>query len=140
SQNEKPAEKAFLTGHFVLFAPFKLGDPNTSLVRLKDRQLENGMNVYAIEATYDPDSYANHSTDDTWTYFFEKETGHFAGYLVHHPPTYAFIQNTEVITSGEMTWPAHRKSYRSDPDLTKTYLRGEFWYSDYKIIYKSDGE
>ena len=125
-------EKSVMSAIYVLGMPYKLLDKGTYLKYNGKVTLETGAVVDEMVATYDPAAFENHSTADVWYYYFG-EDGTFHGAMVHHPPTYAYIQNLEFDRTTALQWHKHRKSYRSDSARNIQYLRAEFWYSDYKI-------
>ncbi|MEM9338531.1 MAG: hypothetical protein AAGA66_07360 [Bacteroidota bacterium] len=105
---------------YVSGMPFKLLDESTSLQYDGKVALASGVQAAVIKATYHPGKHANHSTQDAWCYYFDADDGQFYGSLVHHPPTYAYIENMEVDTTTHMQFPKHRKSYRSDSACTSS--------------------
>ncbi len=118
---------------YVLGMPYKLLDAGTNLTHMGVVTLENGAQADEIRATYNPAEHDNHSTQDVWYYYFDVNDGRFYGALVHHPPTYAYIQNLEFDQTTPVQFHAHRKSWRSDSARNIKFLRAEFWYSDYEV-------
>lgn len=123
---------------YVLGMPFKLLDKGTNLsyegIELSDRL--DTLNI--IKASYAPEKYQNHSTNDLWWYYFRKSDGAFLKSKVYHHPTYALIENLARTQIDGLVMPEIRKSYRCDSLGNKQFLRAEFWYSDYDIHYLSD--
>jgi hypothetical protein len=130
------AAKTFLSAHYVLFMPFKLGDEGTKLSHEGTTTLDTGTIVDVIKATYAPGSYDNHSTNDEWYYYFDHETGEYLANMVYHAPTYAYIRNTKMDNSQPLIMNTYRESFRVDKDRNIEYLRGEFFYEDYQMTFK----
>ena len=132
--SEESARNTFLSAYYVLFMPFKLLDPGAVLTYEGTTTLETGDKVHIIKADYDPGKHDNHSTHDIWWYFFDSKTYEYLACQVYHEPTYAFIENNEITEEHLITFNTYRKSFRTDADRNKEFLRGEFWYSDFQII------
>lgn len=130
------ANKTFLSAHYVLFMPFKLGDEGTKLSYEGTTTLDSGTLVDVIKASYAPSSFDNHSTDDEWYYYFDKETGAYVANMVYHAPTYAYIKNTKMDNSQPLIMNTYRESFRVDKDRNIEFLRGEFFYEDYQMTFK----
>jgi len=133
ADSELSAQQAFLSAYYVLFIPFKLLDPGTLLTYEGLDTLESGTAVDIIKAAYDPGEHHNHSTQDTWWYFFDRNDGAHVGSMVHHPPTYALIENKEITDDHMIRFNTYRESFRCDSLRNKEYLRGVFYYSDYRL-------
>ncbi len=135
--SENSATKAFFSAHYVLFMPFKLADEHVQLSYEGKDQLRSGQQVDVIKAIYQPTSHDNHSTDDTWWYYFDADSGAYAGSMVYHAPTYAYIENTAKNEKLPLIMNTYRKSFRADKDRKIEYLRGEFFYEDYEMSFKN---
>ena len=134
--SEESATKSFLSAHYVLFMPFKLADDHVKLSYEGQDQLRSGQKVDVIKAVYQPASHDNHSADDTWWYYFDVESGAYAGSMVYHAPTYAYIENTAKNEKLPLIMNTYRKSFRVDENRKIEYLRGEFFYEDYEMSFK----
>ena len=130
--DQDPTESV-MSAIYVLGMPFKLLDAGATLEFTQTVTLESGKQADEIKATYNPEAHQNHSTTDVWYYYFDHQDGTFYGAMVHHPPTYAYIQNLDFHEHAGLKFHAHRKSYRSDSLRNIKYLRAEFWYSDYQV-------
>jgi len=135
-EGEKVAQTV-MSSLYVLGMPFKLLDPGVTLT-LESEVTIKGKKAHAVKATYSPLDHENHSTSDVWWYYFAVEDGAFLGCLVFHPPTYAYIENQAFHDVQGLKFHAHRKSYRSDSLRNVQFLRAEFWYDDYQILYASN--
>ncbi|NKI33443.1 hypothetical protein [Croceivirga thetidis] len=118
---------------YVIGMPFKLLDKGTKLNYEGLTSLNGIDTVHTITATYAPNKFQNHSTQDDWWYYFDKNNWAFIGSKVYHEPTYALIENMSMIAKEGLIFPATRKSYRCKESGEKVFLRAEFWYSDYEI-------
>jgi hypothetical protein len=113
--------------------PFKLLDPGTRIAHEGIDTLDNGRIVDVIKAIYDPGENENHSTQDVWWYYFDRENGSYLASMVYHEPTYAYIENNRITDEHEIRFNTYRESYRTDSLKNKQSLRGVFHYSDFKI-------
>lgn len=128
--------KSFMGNYFVLFIPYKMADPMVDLSYEGEVDIE-GSSYEVIAAHYTPEKHANHSTDDVWRLYCDKTDGTLIGNLVHHPPTYAYIENKEITDEHPLRMNTYRQTWRTDKDRNKEYLRGEFWYWDYRFVMAS---
>ncbi len=128
----KKVEESVFSALYVLGMPFKLLDAGVNLT-YQGMEEVRGVQAHVIKATYDPQENDNHSTTDVWWYYFNEATGEFLGCMVHHPPTYAYIENQAFHTIGGIKMHAHRRSYRSDSARNIAFLRAEFWYDNYEL-------
>ena len=92
-----------------------------------------GQSCDILKATYDPDTHDEHSTKDEWTFYVSEQSGYVLANLVYHPPTYAYIENIKTSDEYPLRMNLYRQTWRTDKDLNREYLRGEFWYSDYMM-------
>ncbi len=131
--SEESARKSFFSATYVLFIPFKLLDPGAKLTYEGRDTLDDGTIADVIRAEYDAAKHDNHSTSEVWWYYFDANDGAHLSSLVFHPPTYAYIENDEITDDYDIRFNVYRKTFRTDADRNKEYLRGEFYYSDYLI-------
>jgi len=133
--SELSAERTFLSAHFVLFSIFKMADPGVGISYVGTASTDMGYDVQVVKVDYDPSTQDNHSTDDTWYMDFDATSGSYNSNMIYHAPTYNFIENNETTQVDGMTFNTYRKSWRTDGERKKEYLRGEFWYSDYELTF-----
>lgn len=136
SASTESAARAFLSNYYVLFMPFKLADEGVELSYTGKVTLDSGVQANVIKAQYAPAEHDNHSTSDVWWYYFDGGDDSYLASMVHHPPTYAWIDNNR--TTGDslpLRLNTYRKSYRCDSTGNRIFLRGEFWYSDFDLVY-----
>jgi len=129
--------KSFMGSYFVLFIPYKMADPEVDL-RYEGVSIIDNEEFDVLAAHYSPEKHANHSTDDVWRLYTSKEDGSIIGNLVHHPPTYAYIENKEYNDDYPLRMNTYRQTWRTDKDRNREYLRGEFWYWDYRFVMRDD--
>ena len=134
ADGSKSATSSFLSAHYVLFMPFKLSDDFVQLSYLGEDQ-QSGHDVDVIKAVYSPSEHDNHSTNDTWWYYFDSTTGAYVASMVYHEPTFALIENTRQNTDLPLVMNTYRISHRVDGDGNKEYVRGEFFYEDYEMTF-----
>jgi hypothetical protein len=130
--SEASAKSTFMSSYYVLFIPYKLMDPGVNLTYEGLDQI-NDRSVHVLKATYDPKAHDNHSTSDDWYYFIDEEEGYISANLVYHAPTYAYIENIKTTDAHPLRMNEYRRTWRTDKKRNKEYLRGEFWYSDYRF-------
>ena len=130
------ARTTFFSNYFVLLLPFKFADPGTTLSYEGKLTLAPGKEVEVLKASYAPEKFENHSTSDVWYLHIDPETGFVVSNLVYHAPTYAYIQNLETTEEFPLRMNQYRQTWRTDKSLEKEYLRGEFWYTNYKFDMK----
>ena len=135
--SEQRAKSSFLSSYFVLLMPFKILDPGATLTYEGQRTLDSGVKVDVIKSTYDTEEYDNHSTNDEWYFYFAVDSGKFVANAVYHEPTYAYIENNETSSDHPIVVNLYRKSWRVDENLNKEYLRGEFWYDQFRFTSKN---
>jgi hypothetical protein len=131
--SEESARKSFFSATYVLFIPFKLIDPGALLTYAGRDTLDSGKIADVIRAEYDAAKHKNHSTSEVWWYYFDVNDGSHLSSLVYHPPTYAYIENDVITDDYPMRFNIYRKTFRTDAQRKKEYLRGEFYYSNYTV-------
>lgn len=135
ANSSKSARQSFMSSYYVLFLPFKLIDPGVAL-SIEGTVDIDGVAADMLKASYAPSVHGNHSTDDEWTFFLNQKDGSVLSNLVYHPPTYAYIENTEYTDEYPLRMNTYRQTWRTDKNRNKEYLRGEFWYSNYNFTKK----
>ncbi len=126
------SRRSFLGAHIVMSMPFKLLDQGVNL-SYAGRQEQYGKQVEVLIADYDSDQ-PNHTESHRWWHYFDAESYDYLGYKVHHPPTYALVENLNTTTLNGLTYPVDRITWRVDSLNNKQYIRAKFAYSDFKSI------
>lgn len=122
---------------FVMSIPFNLLDPGVAFEYQGIDTLENTTPVEVLQATYNPESYNNHSTKDIWWLYFNQKTNLLEGYMVQHADHFSYVKNTAVEKVEGFTFPKVRKSWRVTKDREILYLRADYTYSDYELNCKT---
>ncbi|MBT8273402.1 MAG: hypothetical protein KJO77_06330, partial [Bacteroidia bacterium] len=131
-----PAELMKMTNSFfaafhVACKPFDLIDENTTLNYSGETEV-NGRLCHTIDV-----SYTNDGPDaDKWSYFIDTETFEVIANKVVLTDHTSLIENLTFDTSTDFKFNAHRKSYRLNAEGEKTYLRAEYFYSNFKVTYR----
>lgn len=122
-----------LSSTFVVNIPFNLLDDGIVFEHEGIDTLDGGEVVEVLRADFNPEAHDNHSTKDTWWYYFDKNEHHLVGYMVKHADHMSYVKNLSFTKVGGFTFPLTRKSWRVNKDREILYLRAEYEYSDYKI-------
>jgi len=133
--NAKPTslKNTVLSSTFVVNIPFNLLDEGIVFAHEGIDTLEGGEVVEVLRADFNPEAHENHSTKDTWWYFFDKNKFHLVGYQVKHADHISYVKNLSFTKVDGFTFPLKRKSWRVNMDREILYLRAEYEYSDYEI-------
>lgn len=124
------------TSLFVIGLPFKLADEGIDLSYEGTEKLEGRSEVHVLKAVFNPTSNANHTTQDIWWLYFHKKSYLMEGYLVKHKDHYSLVQNETSLVKGGFNFPVKRKSWRSDANRKKLYLRAEYDYASFSFDVK----
>lgn len=127
----KKAENRFFAAQYVMNQPFALLGDNVSL-ELIETKFVNGREAYAIAVKYDSDA----KDANQWTYYIDVETFDVVANKVVLKDHTSWVENLNYDTSTDFKLNAHRKSYRLNAAGEKLYLRAEYWYKNYNIIYE----
>lgn len=122
-----------LSSTFVVNIPFNLLDEGIVFEYEGIDTLEDETIVEVLRADFNPEAYNNHSTKDTWWYYFDKNEHHLVGYMVRHADHISYVKNLSFTEVNGFTFPVERKSWRVNKNREKLYLRAEYKYSDYLI-------
>ncbi|NRB47683.1 MAG: hypothetical protein HRU41_08405 [Saprospiraceae bacterium] len=122
-----------LSATFVVSIPFKLLDEGVQLSYSGLDTLANGKVVEVLQASYDPEEHAEHSTPDIWKHYYDAEDFTFLAYMVQHADHYSYVENQSFHEVEGFLLPKTRKSYRVDEDRNLLYLRADYAYDDYSL-------
>ena len=122
------ARSALLAAQFVVSQPFALLNEGVQLNRIEDYDSE-GKTYYAVEATYPGDG----PDSDKWTYYFDRDNFILTYNKVVLTDHTSWVENLQFDETTGMKFNAHRKSYRLNEKGEKTYLRAEYFYTDFKV-------
>lgn len=127
-------QKLINTSLYVIGMPFKLLDEGTILSYIGDTILR-GDKCNVLEARYNTSEYSSHSGNNTWRYYFHDQTKEIVANWVDAGDHFSFISNLTTKRNGGILFNAKRESHRVDSLGQKLYLRADYLYSDYKVIY-----
>lgn len=131
--DEAALVRTCMAAYYVLLMPYKLLDPGVDLSYGGLRQLPNGQEVHVVKADYNPDENANHSTNDDWEYYFDKEHYDFVANMVDHGDYFALIYNDQFTSAGGIRFNALRPSFRVKENLQHLWKRGDFRYTAFEV-------
>ncbi len=124
------AERAFFASEFVIKQPFDLLRDEVILTRENDTII-NSKDCYVVSVSYKGDK----PDADKWYYVIDKESFLILANKVVLKDHTSWVENLTYDSSSDFIFNAHRKSYRLDKDGNKTYLRAEYFYSNYLVNY-----
>ncbi|MCO4820686.1 MAG: hypothetical protein KC469_01370 [Flavobacteriaceae bacterium] len=127
----KRAENSFWAAYYVASKPFDLVDQpvNLDLIRTIDY---NGKKCYEVALNYKNSSDEN---GDHWFYIIDTETYEVLANKVVLKDHTSWIDNLTFDESTPFKFNSHRKSYRLNDEGEKTYLRAEYYYKDFKVLF-----
>ncbi|MEM6632656.1 MAG: hypothetical protein AAF694_23490 [Bacteroidota bacterium] len=126
-------ESALFSSTFVASLPYNLLDEGVSLSYLGKDTLDTEQAVEVLQAVYDPNNHANHTTKDIWKLYFDQESYKLVGYMVQHADHYSYVINLNDTTVQGFTFVKDRESYRVDSLGNRLYLRADYSYSNYRL-------
>lgn len=131
SELEK-ASNTFWAAYYVACKPFDLISKDTEFLFAGETDLED-KRCYIIDV-----KYKNVAADaDRWSYIIDAETFKVVANKVVLKNHMSWVENLTFDTSTFLIFNAHRKSYRLNEAGEKTYLRAEYFYSNFKVEYKT---
>ncbi|HKK77174.1 MAG TPA: hypothetical protein VJ953_18990 [Saprospiraceae bacterium] len=140
--NGDPAEatqealaKAVNTSTYVVSMPFKLLDPGAQITYEGETSMHDGRVVDVIRVDYNAQQHDNHSTTDTWKYYFDKEDRKIVANWVKTSDHYSLVENVSFVQAGGILFNRERKSYRVDSLGNRLWLRADYIYDNYMISY-----
>ena len=122
------ANRAFFASEFVIKQPFDLLR-NDVLLTLENDTIINNNSCHIISVAYKNEA----PNADRWYYIIDKETSMIVANKVVLTDHTSWVENLTYDTSTDFKFNAHRKSYRLNKAGEKTYLRAEYFYSNYLI-------
>lgn len=124
------ARNSFFAALHVIRQPFDLLNDNVQLT-LKEDIEHNGRSCYVVEVGYDGDN----ADADKWSYIIDKESFEVVANKVVLKDHTSWVENLTFDTSTDFKFNAHRKSYRLNEKGEKTYLRAEYFYTNFSVSY-----
>ena len=131
SQKEIDALKySFFAAHYVTCQPFELLSENAQLTYGGETTI-NDRQCHIINVSYMGDN----EDADKWSYIFDAQTYDLVANKVILSDHTSWIENLTYDTSTGLKFNEKRKSYRLNDKGEKTYLRAEYFYSNYSVTY-----
>lgn len=127
----KRAENAVFAAQYVICQPFDLLQSDSELT-LMDKIPIEGKEHQVVKVVYKGDTV----DADQWYYIIDPETYNVVANQVILTDHTSWIENLSYDTSTDFKFNLHRKSYRLNELGEKTYLRAEYFYTDFDVIYK----
>ncbi len=137
-EDQTKLSKQMNTSLYVVSMPFKLLDPGVRLSYEGEETIETKQRCHVIKAEYNSQENENHSTDDTWWYYFDMETGRVLANKVKTHDHWSLIENLTFVQEGDILYNGKRTSYRIDSTGQKLYRRASYDYYDYKSDHRSE--
>lgn len=110
---------------FVLGLPYTLDQKGSTKKYLGITHFEK-KEAHELEVTF------AHS-QDVWRLYYSLHTLDWLGYWVQTSDHYSLVINEEMIAIKGFKLPRNRKSYRTDAQKKKRYLRANYLYDNYNI-------
>jgi hypothetical protein len=126
------ASNSFFAAQYVINQPFALLDDGVKLTYLGIVELEE-TSAYQIKVTYPEDT----ENSNKWTYLIDTKTFEVIANKVELLDHTSWVENLTFDTTTNFKFNAHRKSYRLNDKGEKTYLRAEYFYTDFEVVYNN---
>lgn len=125
------AKNSFFAAQYVIVQPFALLDQGVELTLKGKIEIEN-RKAYEISVKYPNDT----KESNKWAYFFDTVSFEVIANKVELLDHTSWVENLTFETASEFKFNAYRKSYRLNEAGEKTYLRAEYNYSNYNVLFK----
>ncbi len=125
AQKKKDFDAAF----YALAQPWKLLDEGPTLRHEGMKTLENGELVEVIAVDYGKDA-------DLWWYYFDRPDNRLVANEVQLKDHRSLIYDLSFQTSGGLLLHGERESFRVNEEGDILFLRAEYRYSDYELVFK----
>ena len=121
-------KKDFDAAFYTVAQPWKLLDKGGKLIYEGKKTLENGTEVESIRVDYGPDS-------DTWWYYFDSTTHLMLGNEVQLKDHRSLVYDLATEQGGQLFFHGKRESWRVDDSGKRLFLRAEYRYSNFELVY-----
>lgn len=125
--------KAVNTSTYVIGMPFKLLDPGAKISYEGETTMHDGRTVDVIRVDYNAEENDNHSTTDTWKYYFDKPDRKIVANWVKTSDHYSMVENISFVRVNGILFNRERKSYRVDSLGKRLWLRAAYIYDNYSL-------
>ena len=95
--------------------------------------MDTGQVVDVLQVSYSPEQHANHSSADTWHFYFDQENQNVVANFIESPDHFSLVENTSFQRIGGTLFYKDRKSYRVDSLGNKLYLRAAYTYENFRV-------
>lgn len=124
------AENSFLAAQYVVCQPFNLVN-ESAILAFEGEEIIDDKIVLGVSVRYEGDD----ENSDRWSYYFDTESYKLLSCKVVRPDHTSLVQNLTFDTTTDFIFHAHRKSYRLKPSGEKDYLRAEYFYENFDLVY-----
>jgi len=125
------AKSSFFAAQYVVDQPFALLDKGVELTLNGVEVLDAG-ETYSISVKYDGDT----EDSNQWIYYIDTESFEVVANKVVLKDHISWVENLTFDTVTDFKFNAKRKSYRLNDAGEKTYLRAEYYYSNFSVLYQ----
>ena len=95
--------------------------------------MDTGQVVDVLRVSYSPAQHGNHSSADTWYFYFDQENQNVVANFIESPDHFSLVENISFQRVGGTLFYKDRKSYRVDSLGNKLYLRAEYTYENFLV-------
>jgi hypothetical protein len=121
-------KKDFDAAFYTVAQPWKLLDKGGKLIYEGKKTLENGTEVESIRVDYGPNT-------DTWWYYFDPISYLMLGNEVKLTDHRSLVYDLSTEKAEQLILHGKRESWRVDESGKRLFLRAEYLYSDYELVY-----
>ncbi|MDE0600085.1 MAG: hypothetical protein OSB51_13050 [Dokdonia donghaensis] len=125
SVSRKALQNKLYAATFVLGLPYTLDTDSSAKTYLGITDFQ-GKQAHELKVTFQDGT-------DTWYLYYDESTLDWLGYWVQTSDHYSLVINEEMINKKGFTLSRKRKSYRTDAQKNRLYLRADYEYSNYLI-------
>ncbi len=134
-KDQQNINSAFNSSHgsqYVLFIPWKLADPHVQLEYIGLQNLPNGKKGEGVMVNYTKDNST--TTDHTWWYFFDQESGKPIANFLKSPQGYSYTEYIDYEKIDSIFFHTKRKSYSADSTMKNLVLNTIYDNEEIKLI------
>jgi hypothetical protein len=121
-------KKDFDAAFYTLAQPWKLLDKGGKLTYEGNKKLDTGKEVASIRVDYGPDA-------DIWWYYFDPKGFEMVGNEVQLKDHRSRIYDLSSEQAEKMIFHGKRESWRVDEAGNRLFLRAEYRYSNFELVY-----
>ncbi len=130
--SQKSLAKSVNSSTYVLGMPFKLLDAGARISYEGEADFKE-KKATVLLVNYDAEKHKNHSSSETWKFYFDQKTAEWLGYWVQSSDHFNTVENISFEQAGDLLWIKERKSYRADSLGNRLYLRADYSYGNYEV-------